>query len=56
MESFLQNDLERALVAEPVHELILPRLAKRLRERSQGIKGELLTPEAFQAEVERLRK
>jgi hypothetical protein len=56
VESFLQNDLERALVSEPVSESISLRLAKRLRERGQGIKGELLTPEAFQAEVERLRK
>ena len=56
VESFLQNDLERALVGEPVDEVISKRLAKRLRERGQGVKGELLTPEAFQAEVERLRK
>ncbi len=53
---FLQNDLERALMSEPVHEPVSPRIAKRLRERGQGIKGELLTPEEFQAEVERLRK
>lgn len=53
---FLQNDLERALVSEPVDEYISPKIAKRLRERGQGIKGELLTPEEFQAEVERLRK
>ena len=52
----LQTDLERALNAEPVIERISPSLAKRLRERGQGIKGELLTPEEFQAEVERLRK
>ncbi len=53
---FLQNDLERALMSEPVDEPISPRIAKRLRERGQGIKGELLTLEEFQAEVERLRK
>ena len=52
----LQTDLERALNAEPVSERVSPSLAKRLRERGQGIKGELLTPEEFQAEVERLRK
>jgi PHD/YefM family antitoxin component YafN of YafNO toxin-antitoxin module len=52
----LQTDLEKALNAEPVSEHISPSLAKRLRERGQGIKGELLTPEEFQAEVERLRK
>jgi hypothetical protein len=53
---FLQNDLERALMSEPVDEPVSPRIAKRLRERAKGIKGELLTPEEFQAEVERLRK
>jgi hypothetical protein len=52
----LLTDLERALNAEPVDEYISPKVAKRLRERGQGIKGELLTPEEFQAEVERLRK
>ncbi len=52
----LQTDLERALNAEPISERISPSLAKRLRERGQGIKGELLTAKEFQAEVERLRK
>ncbi len=53
---FLQNDLERALMSEPVDEHVPPRIAKRLRERGRGIKDELLTLEEFQIEVERLRK
>jgi hypothetical protein len=52
----LQNDLERALMGEPVEEDVPPHIAKRLRERGQGKRGTLLTPEEFHAEVERLRK
>ena len=53
---FLQNDLERALVSEPVDEHVPPRIAKKLRAHAKGIKDEMLTPEEFQIEVERLRK
>ena len=53
---FLQNDLERALMSEPVDEHVPPRIAKKLRAHAKGIKDEMLTLEEFQIEVERLRK
>jgi hypothetical protein len=53
---FLQNDLERALVSEPVNEDVPPRIAKKLRAHAKGKKDEMLTLEEFKTEVERLRK
>jgi hypothetical protein len=51
----LQNDLERALMGEPVEEDVPPHIAKRLRDHAKGKKEEMLTLEEFKAEVERLR-
>jgi hypothetical protein len=44
------------LMGEPVKEDVPPHIAKQLRQRGQGKRGILLTPEEFHAEVERLRK
>ena len=51
---FLQSDLELALLGEAVTEDVAPRIAKRLRDHAKGKKDEMLTPEAFHAEVESL--
>jgi hypothetical protein len=53
---FLQNDLERALVSEPINEEVPPSIAKKLRAHAKGKKDTMLTLDEFKAEVERLRK
>ncbi len=53
---FLQNDLERALMSEPVNEYVPPSIAKKLRAHAKGKKDEMLTLEEFKTEVKRLRK
>ncbi len=55
VEPFLQSDLERALVSEPITEDVPPSIAKRLRAHAKGKKGQMLTLEAFQNEVDRLK-
>lgn len=55
VESFLQSDLERALLSEPISEDVSPSIAKRLRAHAKGKKGQMLTLEAFQSEVDRLK-
>ena len=56
VQMFLQNDLEQALVSEPVEEDIPPSIAKRLRAHAKGKKERMLTLEELQNEVERLRQ
>ena len=53
---FLQNDLERALLTEPVEEDVPPSIAKKLRAHAKGKKEPMLTLDEFKTEVERLHK
>lgn len=53
---FLQNDLERALLSEPIEEAVPPSIAKKLRNHAKGKKELMLTLEEFKAEVQRLQE